>query len=73
MLPEAFGAPGFQVPEVITGEVLDGFSEFSGEEFLVGAHTEKDVLAKAKHAQVSVEVGGFSSIMNAAIADIVPL
>lgn len=73
MLPEAFGAPGFQVPEVITGEVLDGFSEFSGEEFLVGAHTEKDVLTKAKHARVIVEFGSFNPISNAAIADIVPL
>lgn len=47
--------------KVITREVLDGFSEFSGEEFLVGAHTEKDVLAKAKHARVNIEVGSFNT------------
>jgi hypothetical protein len=49
VLPEPFRAPGFQVLEVLTGKVPDRLSEFAGEKLFVGAHTEQDFFAEAKH------------------------
>ena len=60
--------------EVLTGKVLNGLSEFAGEKLFVGAHTEQDFFAEAKHVSGHCRVGWFQfHLQNAANPVIVPL
>jgi hypothetical protein len=59
MLPEAILTPCFQHTQFVTAEVSDGFLQFAGEKLFVGAHTEQDFFAEAKHISGHCRGGWF--------------